>query len=391
MTNVENGTTPVTTPPNLIALPATREPLSRLTVQRCLAELRGGRPVTVTASKGVAQLVLASEAATPRNLQEMQEVAGAAPSLVVTGRRARVLGLAIGGLKSVRIDAKDVDLELLQSLANPLSEPPPLPLDTLQVSEVDSHSGEQAAVLLTRLARLLPAAIVATIDDPLASDVAAWSMRHQLLMADAGDIFQYDRVASRALRPVSRARVPLLGAELTTIVAFRPVDGGLEHLAVVLGNPSPRQTVLTRLHSECFTGDLLRSLRCDCGDQLRGAIEEIGAAGGGVLLYLAQEGRGIGLVNKLRAYELQDRGFDTLAANEQLGFEADERVYFPAAEMLRQLGFIRVRLLTNNPEKVEGLTRAGIDVTERVAHSFPSNEHNDFYVQTKIRRGGHFM
>jgi GTP cyclohydrolase II len=146
-----------------------------------------------------------------------------------------------------------------------------------------------------------------------------------------------------------------------------------------------------RLHSECFTGDLLGSLRCDCGDQLRGAIAEIARAGSGVLLYLAQEGRGIGLVNKLRAYQLQDDGFDTVDANEQLGFDADERVYLPAAEMLRQLGFERVRLLTNNPEKVAAMTRCGIGVVERVPHVFPANGHNERYLRTKATRSGHWL
>lgn len=379
-------------PPHLIALPATREPLSRLTVQRCLAELRGGRAVTVTGARGVAMLVVAAEAATPKSIEDLNDMAGSPLGLVVTSRRARMLGLATSGVKSVRLSGQNLlDFPLFQSLTNPLSDPPAVPTEELGVIEVENHSIEQAAVSLTKLARLLPAALVANITDPVAADVGAWSMRHQLLMVDAGDVFQYDRVASRALRQVSRARVPLLGAEMTTIVAFRPIDGGLEHLAVILGDPSTTKPVLARLHSECFTGDLLRSLRCDCGDQLRGAITEIGKAGGGVLLYLAQEGRGIGLVNKLRAYELQDRGFDTLAANEQLGFEADERVYFPAAEMLRQLGYIRVRLLTNNPEKVDGLARSGIDVIERVSHSFPANEHNDFYLRTKAGRSGHLM
>jgi GTP cyclohydrolase II len=161
-------------------------------------------------------------------------------------------------------------------------------------------------------------------------------------------------------------------------------------LAVIIGTPGPDQAVLTRVHSECFTGDLLGSLRCDCGEQLRGAISSIAESGAGVLLYLAQEGRGIGLVNKLRAYRLQDQGADTLEANQQLGFDADERIYLPAAEMLRQLGFRRVRLMTNNPEKVAALTRCGIAVEERVPLTFPSNGHNDFYLATKVRRLGHF-
>ena len=149
--------------------------------------------------------------------------------------------------------------------------------------------------------------------------------------------------------------------------------------------------MLTRLHSECFTGDLLGSLKCDCGQQLRGAIAEIAAAGGGILLYLAQEGRGIGLVNKLRAYALQDQGFDTVEANERLGFEADERLFLPAAEMLRRLGFAKVRLMTNNPDKVAALAGFGIEVVERVAHAFPANDHNAFYLSTKARKSGHIL
>jgi GTP cyclohydrolase II len=148
---------------------------------------------------------------------------------------------------------------------------------------------------------------------------------------------------------------------------------------------------LVRLHSECFTGDLLGSLRCDCGDQLRGAIAAISEAGSGVLIYLAQEGRGIGLVNKLRAYQLQDDGLDTIDANEQLGFDADERVYFPAAQILRDMGFTQVRLLTNNPAKVEALAACGLEVVERVPHAFPATAHNEKYLATKATRSGHLF
>jgi len=207
----------------------------------------------------------------------------------------------------------------------------------------------------------------------------------------AFDIDNYQLHAARSLRRLAEARVPLDGAEDTAVIAFRPMDGGQEHLAIVIGRPGPDDPVLVRLHSECFTGDLLGSLRCDCGTQLRGAVAEIARQGAGVLLYLAQEGRGIGLINKLRAYRLQDAQFDTVDANEMLGYDADERIYLPAAEMLRQLGFHRVRLMTNNPEKVGQLGACGVEVVERVPHVFPANGHNEFYLNTKKRRSGHLL
>jgi GTP cyclohydrolase II len=189
----------------------------------------------------------------------------------------------------------------------------------------------------------------------------------------------------------SAPRAPLALAEDTRIVVFRTADGVAEHLAIVVGQPEPDRPVLTRLHSQCMTGDLLGSLRCDCGDQLRAAIAAIAEAGSGVLLYLAQEGRGIGLANKLRAYALQDRGADTVDANHQLGFDADERLYLAAAAMLRRLGFSQVRLLTNNPRKVSGLSGCGVSVAERVPLVVKSNDFNVDYLEAKARRLGHLF
>lgn len=248
-----------------------------------------------------------------------------------------------------------------------------------------------AAVQLTKLARLLPAALVAWAPPAELEEIRRWACSQSLLLVERDDVGAYSGLAARRLTRVSEARVPLADAEDTRVVAFRPLDGGGEHLAIVVGSPDPATAVLVRLHSQCFTGDLIGSLRCDCGDQLRGAIRQIAAAGAGIVLYLAQEGRDIGLVNKLRAYELQDRGFDTFDANEALGFDADERVFLPAAEMLRQLGIGRVRLLTNNPHKVDALAEAGVEVADRVAHAFPSNGHNAAYLQAKRDRAGHLL
>lgn len=378
--------------PEIYEVPAARAPITVLAVERALGELRRGRPVVVRGGGGHAVLTLAAEALTAESLKQLQDATGQAPALAITARRAAVLGLAetagkialvsgIGGLGADEISA----------LANPLIEAGVT--DSLRarleitVRDKPGHDCASAAVALMKIARLLPAAVTAPLFE--AGDIVVWANRHDFLTVDTGDVFQFERAAVRNLKRVAEARVPLDDAHDTHIIAFRPADGGREHLAIVVGTPDPKQPILVRLHSECFTGDLLGSLRCDCGDQLKGAMAEIKRAGSGILLYLAQEGRGIGLINKLRAYELQDSGFDTMDANEQLGFDADERVYMPAARMLKLLGMSRVRLLTNNPEKVAALGRYGVDVVERVQHAFPSNLHNEFYLQTKASRSGH--
>ena len=243
----------------------------------------------------------------------------------------------------------------------------------------EAPDGAEAALWLCKLAHLIPAALLAR-----SRTECPWRVSASQVSAYAGWL-------DSDLVRVAEARVPLSLSEDTRIVAFRPRDGGREHLAILVGKPETEAVPLVRIHSECFTGDLLGSLRCDCGEQLRGALAAMSAAGSGILLYLAQEGRGIGLVNKLRAYALQDRGADTLEANEALGFAGDERSYRPAAAMLAALGVERVRLLTNNPDKLLALVAAGIEVVERVPHAFPSNGHNEGYLATKAARFGHLF
>lgn len=373
-------------------LPATRVPFTVLAVERAMAELRRGRCVVVRGGGGHAALAIAAEAMTDDALTEMTEASGGEPILGITARRAAVLGLADTAGKIAMISGLEgLGADDIGAIANPLLEAG-LSDDfranlVVTVRDEPGHDCASAAVTLSKLARLLPAAVITPIID--ADDIHAWANRRDLLSVDTADVFQFERAAVRSLQRVGEARVPLDEAHDTKIVAFRPADGGREHLAIVIGAPDDETPALVRLHSECFTGDLLGSLRCDCGDQLQGALAEIKKSGSGVLLYLAQEGRGIGLINKLRAYQLQDAGFDTMDANEQLGFDADERVYMPAAKMLGLLGIKKVRLMTNNPDKVDALVRNGVDVAERVAHTFPSNQHNEFYLQTKASRSGH--
>ncbi len=378
----------------------TRSPGVLLGVDRVIADLRRGEVVMIGAEGGGSILVQAAEAVTPGSLRRLERLSGAPPALSLTRRRAAALGLSpITGPVAGPILGKVVTFELTPGIAaqtvRDIADPAaaiaiklPRPLD---VPSADLGACFTAAVELTKLARLLPAALTAPVEPEPGQAAKAWASGENLLVVEATDIETYQQRAARSLRPVSQARVPLTSAENARIVAYRPSDGGIEHLAIIIGDPRADAPVLTRLHSECFTGDLLASLRCDCGDQLRGAIDKIAEAGSGVLVYLAQEGRGIGLVNKLRAYRLQDDGFDTIGANEQLGFDADERVYLPAAEILRDLGYSQVRLLTNNPEKVAALARCGITVVERVPHVFPANAHNEAYLRTKATRGGHLF
>jgi GTP cyclohydrolase II len=276
---------------------------------------------------------------------------------------------------------KEATADDLRAIADPTADllhPLKGPFAALRQALPESFA---ASVQLAKLAGLLPATVMRRVRK---SEKAAVTL-------NAADIFSYDQAVIESLALVTRARVPLEGAKQTELIAFRSADATPEHYAILINAPRQDGPVLTRLHSECFTGDLLGSLKCDCGAQLRGAIETISKAGGGVLLYLAQEGRGIGLVNKLRAYRLQDQGFDTMEANGRLGFADDERLYGVAARMLTLLGYNSVRLLTNNPAKVAALKAAGIKVTARVPHKFPDNDHNRFYLATKAKKAGHLL
>jgi GTP cyclohydrolase II len=242
---------------------------------------------------------------------------------------------------------------------------------------------DEAALLLAKRARLTPALVVVQGPTSRAEvQVGPW------LSVDEADVVRAVRQSPLQLQRVSDAPVPLAMAEHCNLVLFREVDGDAEHVAIVVGQPDFTQPVPVRLHSSCMTGDLLGSLRCDCGDQLKRAMDYL-AGSGGVLLYLSQEGRGTGLANKLRAYRLQDAGLDTIDADRYLGFSGEERDFRPAACMLKALGVTSVKLLTNNPKKIDVLRSEGIDVVERLALATPTNPHNERYLQTKRDRAGH--
>ena len=245
----------------------------------------------------------------------------------------------------------------------------------------------EAAIGLAKIARLLPAILAV----PLPQGTALLIASHNLIEVAASDVLAYAEAEVAGLRQIVSADVPLNNAPDSRVVAFRSDGSAVEHLAIVIGRPERTDAPLVRIHSECFTGDLLGSMRCDCGEQLRGAIGRMAEDGAGVLLYLAQEGRGIGLVNKLRAYGLQDRGLDTMDANRALGWGVDERNFLIAATMLRIMGINRVRLLTNNPDKIDAMKACGIAVAGHEPHRFAANGVNDEYLATKAARFGHML
>jgi GTP cyclohydrolase II len=333
---------------------------------------REGLAVAIRDAQGIS-LAAALETLSPDSLAEVK-----GGVLLLTHARARTLKIRLYTPDVVALPLEpDASPERLLAIADPtvdLAEPMKGPFTPLREPLPDAFA---ASVALAKLSGLLPATVAKRVSAAPADAVHV----------SAEDIRAYETRSVETLTLVTRAHVPLEGAENTELVAFRAHDGGPEHYAIVIAAPPPHAPVLTRLHSECFTGDLLGSLRCDCGPQLRGAIETIAQAGGGIVLYLAQEGRGIGLINKLRAYRLQDQGFDTHEANERLGFEADERLYRVAAKMLSLLGYSSVRLLTNNPAKVKALEEAGIAVVERVPHRFAATAHNRAYLDTKAKAG----
>ncbi|MBV8800560.1 MAG: GTP cyclohydrolase II [Alphaproteobacteria bacterium] len=351
-----------------------REPCSAVAaVTRAAIAFREGLPVVIRDPEGTS-VAFALETVAPTSLADVKEGV-----LLLSHARARTLKIRLYTPEVVALPLTvGPSLPQLLAIADPtldLAEPLKGPFAPLRRA---LPPGSAAAVRLAKLSGLLPAALVKALHHKPCPEI---------LEVSADDIRAYEEESVETLTLVTRAHVPLEGAERAELVAFRARDGGPEHYAILLNAPSPNRPVLTRLHSECFTGDLLGSLRCDCGPQLRGAIEAMGNAAGGIVLYLAQEGRGIGLINKLRAYRLQDQGFDTLEANERLGFEPDERLYRVAAKMLSLLGYSSVRLLTNNPDKVKALQEAGIQVVERVPQRFAATPHNRNYLEAKLRAG----
>ena len=350
---------------------------------RARADLRTGVPVVLSGPGGAA-VAAAVETLGPDRLAGLRDLG--APVVAITARRAGTLKARAydGDLARVRLPA-DAGPDWVQALADPaddLAAPMKGPL----VSDRDGDAGlHRLALALAKSARLLPAAVVVAV-----ADGPGFAAANGLTLIDCAQATPHLGDPSHLTEVVS-ARLPMQASDRGRLHVFRPGDGGEEHYAIEIGRPDRDRPVLARLHSACFTGDLLGSLKCDCGPQLRAALAQMGEEGAGVLLYLNQEGRGIGLANKMRAYSLQDQGFDTVEANHRLGFEDDERDFRLGSDILKSMGIGSVRLLTNNPAKIAMMRKCGIEVVERVPLKVGETAQNRAYLATKAKKSGHLL
>nr|WP_076449947.1 GTP cyclohydrolase II [Roseivivax lentus] len=367
---------------------ATREALAPRAAEyllRIKGDLRLGLPVALK-DAGTVALVAWVETLTDARLAALSALGH--PQLVVTAHRAAALGLPeTGAGETVTLDVPQAAglawLTAIAGQAAVTAEEPAVPApQTVPVTAAGSVL-HRAAIALAKAEQMLPAALVV----PLGEDAELVRRLDLTVMSAADVIAALER--DQPQHPISSARLPMDVSEAGHVHVFRSGNGGEEHYAIEIGAPDLTGPVTVRLHSSCFTGDVLGSRKCDCGAQLRGAMSAMAETGGGVLLYLNQEGRGIGLANKMRAYTLQDAGLDTVEANQWLGFEDDERDFRIGANMLHRLGIAQVRLMTNNPAKIAILAAQGIEVIERVPLHQGRTGWNDRYIATKIAKSGH--
>jgi len=342
---------------------------------RALAEFRSGRPVIIAGSDQTL-LCLPVEGLDKDKLAAFRALAAPmVPRLVLTGSRARSLG--IDANEPIAIELSDnVDTRTVLAL---VAEKKP----DFEFFPEPAAATAAAAIDLVKLAQVLPAVLVADADPAISGTLDA-----RILTVAAQAVAHIREKATQSMAIAGEAQVPLSSGVHARFVVFRD-SFGHDSVAVIVGTPDLSKPVPVRIHSACLTGDVFRSRRCDCGDQLRLALARLQEAGGGIILYLAQEGRGVGLANKMRTYKLQDAGLDTVDANTTLGFDDDERDYGVAVRMLQMLGVMRVVLLTNNPDKLDSLAKAGIEIARRMPLETPVNADNRRYLTAKAARAGH--
>jgi 3,4-dihydroxy 2-butanone 4-phosphate synthase/GTP cyclohydrolase II len=399
----------------------TRSPFA--TIDQALEEIRQGKMVVVCDDEdreNEGDLTMAAQFATPEAVNFMAKEGRGLICLSLTPERCDQLGLDLMAAKNespfetpftVSIEARDGvttgisahdRAHTIQVAIDPASSPRDLvqpghvfPLKSRAGGVLERAGQTEAAVDLARLAGLNPSGVICEVmndDGTMArvADLVEYCRRHDLKMITVADLIAYRRRHDKLVERVVSTKLPTGFGDFEA-VGYRELVGGKHHVALVKGEIDGREDVLVRVHSECLTGDVFHSLRCDCGEQLEAALAMIETEGRGVLLYLSQEGRGIGLLNKLRAYKLQEGGLDTVEANLQLGLPADLRDYGIGAQILVDLGLSSIRILTNNPKKIRGLEGYGLSVTEQLPIEHIPNPHNEAYLRAKRERMGHTL
>ena len=393
------------------------------TIAEAIEEIRAGRMVVILDSEdreNEGDLVMAAQYATPEAINFMATHGRGLICLALTEARCEQLGLrpVVRRNEARNATAFTEPIEARHGITTGISAPdrsrtvmvaidpdtgPEELVKPGHVFPLRAQSGgvlrraghTEAAVDLARLAGLIPAGVICEISNPDGTmarvpDLVPYAAEHGLKMITIAQLIEHRRHTERLIERGTAARLPTEFGEWTA-VGYRSILDGKHHLALVKGEVNGAQDVLVRVHSECLTGDVFGSQRCDCGNQLKAAMRTIAEEGTGVLLYIAQEGRGIGLLNKLRAYELQDRGMDTVEANVALGFPPDLRDYGIGAQILVDLGLTTIRLLTNNPKKIVGLGGYGLSVIDRVAIEMDPVDDNVEYLRTKRDKMGHVL
>ena len=366
-------------------------------IERAISELRrGGKIIISDINCGMSVILTAAEMIEVDTVTNLSQLTSSRPNIILSSNRANALGLTSNNYPCSILIEKAWTINDILSLCMPLNNHAQPNLNGVVFEK--SNDVVSICLLLLRQARLLPAGLMSIISNVPIEKVSDWASKNNIIYIDSINVISFEKNNAERLSIAVRAKVPLAETDNCEVVIFRPKDGGDEHFCLLIGksryslnNQEADHIPMVRIHSQCITGDILDSLKCDCGQQLKESIKLMAQADEGILIYLAQEGRDIGLLNKLRAYSLQEQGMDTVEANLALGFKDDERLYYPAKEILKQLNIKSIKLITNNPKKINHLTKLGIKVLERIPIKIQANKYNKKYLKTKSKKSGHIL
>jgi GTP cyclohydrolase II len=366
-------------------------------IERAISELRrGGKIIISDINSGMSVILTAAEMIEIYTVTSLSQITSSRPNLILSSNRSNTLGLTSNNYPCSILIEKTWTINDILSLCMPIHNHSQPNLNGVVFEK--SNNVVSSCLLLLRQARLLPAGIMSIISNVPIEKVNDWASKNNIIYIDSINVTSFEKNNAERLSIAVRAQVPLAATKNCEVVIFRPKDGGNEHFCLLIGksryssnNQENVDIPMVRIHSQCITGDILDSLKCDCGQQLKDSIKLMAQADEGILIYLAQEGRDIGLLNKLRAYALQEKGMDTVEANLALGFKDDERLYYPVKEILKQLNVNSIKLITNNPKKIDHLTNLGVKVVERIPIKIKANKYNKKYLKTKSKKSGHIL